>query len=61
MTLFGQSLQEYRTIIYCILILLIINFRPTGLLGERELSLSALRKRFPRGKGSEVKGGKKHE
>ncbi|WP_130870569.1 branched-chain amino acid ABC transporter permease [Intestinimonas massiliensis (ex Afouda et al. 2020)] len=60
-TLFGQSLQEYRTIIYCILILLIINFRPTGLLGERELSLGALRKRFSRGKSSKVKGGKKHE
>lgn len=45
-TLFGQSLQEYRTIIYCILILLIINFRPSGLLGERELGFRWLTGRF---------------
>ncbi len=44
-TIFGQSLQEYRTIIYCILILLIINFRPSGVFGEHELSLRAI-KRF---------------
>lgn len=37
-TVFGHSLQEYRTILYCILILLVLNFRPSGLFGERELS-----------------------
>lgn len=43
-TLFGQSMEEYRTILYCVLIICIINFRPTGLLGERELDFAALRK-----------------
>lgn len=38
-SLFGISLQEYRTIIYCILIIVVINFRPQGILGEKELSL----------------------
>lgn len=38
-TLFGISLQEYRTIIYCILIIAVINFRPQGIMGEKELSL----------------------
>lgn len=56
-TLFGQSLQEYRTIIYCILILLIINFRPSGLLGERELSFRWIRNRL---NGAARKEGKKH-
>jgi branched-chain amino acid transport system permease protein len=37
--IFGQSLQEYRTVIYCLLIILVINFRQQGILGERELSL----------------------
>jgi branched-chain amino acid transport system permease protein len=36
--LFGQSLQEYRTVIYCLLIILVINFRQQGILGERELN-----------------------
>ncbi|MCI8493246.1 MULTISPECIES: branched-chain amino acid ABC transporter permease [Anaerotruncus] len=45
-TLFGQSLQEYRTILYCILILLIINFRPSGLMGEHEINFSRLRERL---------------
>ena len=36
---FGKSLQEYRTIIYCMLIIFVINFRQQGLLGEQELNL----------------------
>lgn len=36
--LFGTSLQEYRTIIYCIMIIIVINFRPQGILGEVELT-----------------------
>jgi branched-chain amino acid transport system permease protein len=43
---FGTSLQEYRTILYCIMIILVIDFRPQGILGERELSLASLIKRF---------------
>jgi len=39
---FGKSLQEYRTIIYCVLIILVINFRQKGLLGEQELSFKRL-------------------
>jgi branched-chain amino acid transport system permease protein len=37
-TLFGVSMQEYRTIIYAILIIIVINFRPQGILGEKEIS-----------------------
>ena len=55
-TLFGQSLQEYRTILYCILILLIINFRPSGLMGEHELSFSRLRERLS-GRRKKKEGG----
>ena len=35
---FGHSLQEYRTIIYCFLIIIVINFRRQGILGEHEFS-----------------------
>lgn len=49
--LFGTSLQEYRTILYCIVIIIVIGFRPQGLLGERELSFGwlkgKLKKRVP--------------
>lgn len=41
--LFGTSLQEYRTILYCIVIIVVIGFRPQGVLGERELSFGWLR------------------
>jgi branched-chain amino acid transport system permease protein len=47
---FGKSLQEYRTVIYCMLIILVINYRQKGLLGEQELSFKkpfmALAKQF---------------
>lgn len=33
-----RGLQDYRYVIYAILVLLIINFRPSGLLGEWELT-----------------------
>lgn len=42
--LFGIGLQNFKTIIYCLLIIVIINFRTKGLLGERELSFEALRR-----------------
>lgn len=41
-SVFGVSLQEFRTVFYCLLILLVINFRPNGMLGEREFSYSRL-------------------
>ncbi len=43
-TLFGASMQEYRTIIYAILIIIVINFRPQGILGERELNFRWFKK-----------------
>ena len=33
-----RSLDQYRSIIYAILVLLIINFKPSGIFGEWELS-----------------------
>lgn len=45
-TLFGVSLQEYRTIIYSVLIIIVINFRPQGILGEIELNFAWVRKLF---------------
>jgi len=45
-TLFGQSMQEYRTILYCILIILVLNFRTAGLFGEYELNFNFLKKGF---------------
>lgn len=42
--LFGMDLQDFRTAIYCILIILIINFRTKGIMGEQELSLEPIRK-----------------
>lgn len=36
--IFGISLQEFRTVIYCLLILLVINFRPNGMLGDKEFT-----------------------
>jgi branched-chain amino acid transport system permease protein len=53
----GQSLQEYRTVIYCVLIVFVINFRQQGLMGEKEISLKkpgALLKRI----GGKRGGGK---
>ena len=42
-TLFGIDLQDCKTIIYCLLIIVVINFRTQGILGERELSTASLR------------------
>lgn len=46
--------SAYRTIFYAIAVLLILNFRPTGIFGEYELTIKNLKKLFKRGK----KGGK---
>lgn len=42
--------SEYKVIIYCVLVLLIINFRPKGLFGDKELSLRPLKKVFSKSK-----------
>ncbi len=39
-----RSLDEYRSIIYAILVLLIINFKPSGIFGEWELTFGNLKK-----------------
>ena len=43
---------EWRIAIYCVIVLLIINYRTSGIMGERELSWNAVR-RLWRGKGAE--------
>lgn len=48
--LFGQSLQEYRTILYCVLIIIILNFRTAGLFGEYELNFRFVKKIFAKKK-----------
>lgn len=42
--LFGRELQDFRTVIYCVLIILILNFRSKGIMGEQELSFEPIRK-----------------
>lgn len=59
--LFGTSLQEYRTIIYCIMIIIVINFRPQGILGELELSTKWIRKLFSRSKNNAVPKSENYE
>jgi len=41
--LFGINLQDCKTIIYCLLIVIVINFRTQGIMGEHELSLEGAR------------------
>lgn len=53
-TLFGFSLQDFRTVIYCILILVIINFRTKGLLGDKELG-GPYDRRLAKGRGKRRK------
>lgn len=58
-TLFGQSMQEYRTMAYCVLIIAVLNFRTHGLFGEKELNLGFLKRAISRlrdhGKGERVR------
>lgn len=50
-----RSISNMRIIIYSVLVLLIINFRPQGLLGAYEFSITRLWNRI---RGKSVKGGK---
>ena len=54
----GVDLQNFKTVIYCLLIIVIINFRTQGIMGERELSIAGLRD-YARKAQSKIKGGKK--
>jgi len=56
-TIFGQSMESYRIILYCILIVIVLNFRPAGLMGEKEFSFAWVRQLFrPRTRLPERKG-----
>jgi branched-chain amino acid transport system permease protein len=46
-----RDLQQYRLVIYALLLIVIMLVRPEGLLGERELGPGLFRKRAPRGNG----------
>ncbi len=41
--------SEWRIAIYCIIVLLILNFRPSGIFGEHEISLRFVRQLFRKG------------
>lgn len=49
--LFGVSLQDCKTIIYCLLIIIVINFRTQGIMGEHELRLPGRPKNAGRKQG----------
>lgn len=53
----GISLQDCKTIIYCLLIIVVINFRTQGIMGERELRLPLPRKEKKAACGCGRKGG----
>lgn len=42
--LFGTDLQNFKTVIYCLLIIIVINFRTQGIMGEHELNLAGARR-----------------
>jgi len=50
--------SQWRVLIYCVIILLIINFRPAGLFGRWELSFAGLGARFRRSRGTPAEGGR---
>ena len=49
-----RGLQNYRYVIYAVLVLIILNFKPSGLLGEWELSIRNIRKLFRKPAKKEV-------
>jgi branched-chain amino acid transport system permease protein len=50
--------SEWRVLIYCVIILLIINFRPAGLFGRWELSFAGLGAKLRRSRGTPSEGGR---
>ncbi|MBP6161791.1 MAG: branched-chain amino acid ABC transporter permease [Clostridiaceae bacterium] len=58
-SIFGMNLHDFRTTIYCILIILIINFRTKGLMGEKELSFKLIQKLAKKINRTVKKGGSK--
>ena len=43
---FMRSLRDYRYVVYAIMVVLIINFKPNGLLGEWELTPTHIKETF---------------
>lgn len=58
-SLFGMNLTDFKTTIYCVMILLVINFRMKGLMGEQELSFKPIRKLARKMNRAAQKGGSK--
>ena len=56
--LFGIDLQSFKTVIYCLLIIVVINFRTKGIMGERELSFAWLNRTSQRRSMERSKEGK---
>jgi len=50
--------SEWRVLIYCVIILLIINFRPAGLFGRWEHSFAGLGAKLRRSRGTPSEGGR---
>jgi branched-chain amino acid transport system permease protein len=46
-----RDLQQFRLVLYALLLIVIMLVRPEGLLGTREISLAWLRKRLSRAEG----------
>ncbi|MGA3173983.1 MAG: branched-chain amino acid ABC transporter permease [Syntrophorhabdales bacterium] len=46
---FLRFASEWRIAIYCVIVLLILNFRPSGMFGQHEISLSFLRRLVRKG------------
>ena len=46
---FLRFASEWRVAIYCVIVLLILNFRPSGIFGMHEISLGFLRQLFGKG------------
>ncbi len=51
-----RALAEYRSVVYAVLVLLIINFKPSGLLGEWEFTLRNIKALFQHRKPEDNNG-----
>ena len=56
--LFSIDLQSIKTVIYCLLIIVVINFRTKGIMGESELSFNWLKRTARRRSTEQSKEGK---
>lgn len=58
---FLRSVDQWRIVIYCVIVLIIINFRPQGLFGHYEFSITRLLRRITgktSGRGKKTAAGK---